>query len=137
MQVPGPIENLIASKTWRNPGAASLRKFLGLEVGYPDLELFEGLHTMRSVWSQLDTAGYPDDPNFCMSRQPLPINDQRLEFEQALFVAGATLPGEDVFVALNLQDNNNTLLVFDWREPIPTRWVPQSNLPILVELLSQ
>jgi hypothetical protein len=47
------------------------------------------------------------------------------------------VPGDDVFVAadLGLDDDDPGLLVFDWREPVPRRWVVVGTLSGFVEKL--
>ena len=106
----------------------------------PDLELFEELDMMLSVGGQID-AGYVDDPEFCMVRDESDLNapgDDRLVFNRALFIAVAKIPGDDVFVALDLRAGNDdpTVLVFDWRRPVPSRWVAVGLLSDFVASLS-
>jgi hypothetical protein len=143
MRKPFPEEviDAIASKVWRDPGPASLRQLLGEDLELPELELFEDVETMRRVAAQLEDAGYVDDPQFCMTHSPKPDAepcDPRLVFGDAIFVAGSKVPGDDVFVAIDLHDigNEPTVRVFDWRAEVPRRWVVVSKLREFVERLS-
>jgi hypothetical protein len=107
----------------------------------PNLELFESMDAMRGVSAQLDTDGYVDNPEFCMVRKQAGASvqhDQRLVFEDAIFVAGSTTPGDDVFVALDLRSDGDdpNLVVFDWRRSVPGRWIAVGRLSEFVRGLA-
>ncbi len=127
-QIPRVMSDALTSGTWCDPGPDVLRTLLGQDLDLPDLELYKDIATMRRVSGQLADAGYVDDPEFCMVRDDSGLGapgDERLVFESALFVGGSTVPGDDVFVALDLRGNHDDprVLVLDWRNPVPGRWV--------------
>jgi hypothetical protein len=69
----------------------------------------------------------------------LPEGDDRLVFEQALFIAGAVYPGDDVFVAVARPSADEDPLVFglDWERPVPHRWVRLMRLSAFVAGLAE
>ncbi len=139
-QLPRVISEAIATGTWQDPGPEALRGLLGHELELPDLELFKDFSLMRRISDQLDTAGYVDDPEFCIVREVELVaryDDPRLVFERALFIGGSTVPGDDVFVVLDLGRDSQALnvLVLDWRRSIPDRWVDVGALSVFVESL--
>ena len=126
--IPKEVIDAMAAVAWSDPGPAALRQLLGEDLELPDLELFEDTEVMERVAAQLDKAGYVDDPEFCMVRSREPGcegRDPRLVFEDALFIAGSKVPGDDVFVVIDLRGRNGEpeVRVFDWRAEVPRRWV--------------
>ena len=140
--LPRLISGALAAGTWRDPGSAGLRRALGDYPGLPDLHLFEQPEIMSDVARQLDASGYVDDPEFCLTRAAdlsEAGDDDRLVFDSALFIAGSVIPGDDVFVTLDLRSDheNPPVLVLDWTRPIPGRWVPVMRLNALVTGLTE
>ncbi len=138
--LPRVMSNAIAAGIWRNPGSLSVTAILGPQLCLPAMELFETPDVMFGVARQIARAGFVDDPEFCMVRHMADLgrNDQRLVFDRAVFVAGSTTPGDDVLVALDVRhedDDDPPVLVFDWRMPIPRRWVSIGRLSELLERL--
>jgi hypothetical protein len=137
-KLPKILIDAIDNGVWRDPGPNVLLDFFG--HGFAEMKLFEGVAAMYGIESQLNAAGYVDDPEFCMvrssTRTPL-AGDPRLVFGQALFIAGSTIPGDDTFVALSLIPENEDpqLLVFDWDEAVPNRWVAKGTLRQLISKL--
>lgn len=138
-ELPKPLLTAIANGDWKNREPEVLRHLF--ESDLPDLKLFEDVAEMERVASQLDAAGFVDDPEFCMVRnssQKSIDSDPRLVFENALFIAGSIVPGDDVFVAIDLTqaDSDPQLLIFDWNEAAPARWVVSGTLGRLIHGLS-
>lgn len=141
-EAPRIVTEAIADGVWRDPGPEALRRLLGGGLDLGELELFETLDTMHRVSEQLNAAGYVDDSEFCMthvSGAGIDDCDPRLVFEHALFIAGSTMPGDDVLVAVDLcsGDEDPTVLVFDWHKSIPRRWVVVGALREFVENLKR
>jgi len=136
LEIPKIVTNAMASGTWRNPGSDCLRRFLKCNPDCPDLQLFDSIEVMHSVWSQLDTAGYPDDPEFHMTRLRSHRDDKLVFDTHTVFIGDSIMAGEDVLIAVDSYDSSNTLQVFDWGEPITRRWVACGTLADLVEYLS-
>lgn len=135
--IPKVLEDSITGGIWHRSSPDALRRLLGEDM--PDLELFENIDAMRRVSDQLDSAGYVDDPEFCMVRKSVEVaDDPRLMFEQALFIGGAITPGDDVFVVAKLSSDmtDPPILVFDWARTIPNRWVRRGRLSELIRDLS-
>ena len=136
--LPRMMSKAIAAGIWRNPGTRSVSAILGAELDLPEMELFETVDVMLGVARQVSRA-FVDNPEFCMVRHQadLGINDRRLVFDRAVFVAGSTTPGDDVLVALDVRDeaHDPSVVVFDWRMPVPRRWVPVGKLSDLLERL--
>jgi hypothetical protein len=141
MAVPKLIADAIAAGTWRDCGPEVLRQLLGEDLELPDLQLFESAEAMRGVSVQLDSGGYVDDPQFCMVRREADLvmpGDVRLVFERALCIAGSTVPGDDVIVAVQVSNDEDdpNILVFDWRKPVPDRWIVRGRLSDFVQGLA-
>ncbi|MEM8607370.1 MAG: hypothetical protein AAGF92_09705 [Myxococcota bacterium] len=85
---------------------------------------------------QVDVAGWIADAAFCMVRTVDDLNgsdDTRLVFDDALFIGGSVMPGDDVLVAIDLnEDGDPPVFVFLWDNPIPSRWVHVGRLSRLL-----
>ena len=131
--IPRVLADAIAAGAWHDPGPDVLRTLLGKDLDLDDLELFEDAAMMRRVAGELDYYGYVEERQFCMVRDVSSLEgpgDRRLAFQSALFVGGSKMPGDDVFIALDLrgdQDDPN-VLVLDWRMPMPDRWIVTGSL---------
>jgi hypothetical protein len=105
-----------------------IRQILSRVPGLPQMNLFSSLDQMRHVARCVECGGYIDIPGFCMvlnERDRATGDDPRLVFSRSLFVAGSTIPGDDVFVvASDCLTGSQQIIVFDWERPIPFRWVP-------------
>jgi hypothetical protein len=140
VELPKSLLQAINNGVWRNPGPEKLRSILGEKLD--DLELFEDITAMERVARHLDDAGYVENQTFCMVRSANSFssaNDRRLVFERALFLGGSIIPGDDVFVAVHLADEDcdPELLVFDWEVPVPNRWVTKGTLQGLIDALAR
>lgn len=135
-RIPTALEAALSGGAWHNPGPDVLRAIFKLVGDLPDLQLYTELSTMVSVWNQVMQAGYVDDIQFCMVRKGSDLTsseDPRLVMEDAMFVGGSIMPGDDVLVALDLRrDEDPRLLVFDWSKAIPARWVEIGRLSEVV-----
>ena len=131
---PDILSDAMASGVWRNPGSERLCRLLNINV--PDLELFESKSYMLGVAKQLKAAGYVEDPEFCFrcrERERTLLGDPRLIFKQTLFIGGSTMPGDDVFIAVDLGDARDlTVYVFSWDRSVPSRWVATITLAELI-----
>jgi hypothetical protein len=140
---PSLLSEAISKGIWRDPGPfAMTRKVLTLNLDLPALQLFESYELMSSVHAQIRSGGYVEDPKFCMVKQSnskTHDRDHRLNLESALFIAGSIVPGDDVFVALDLDSDKNDpdVLIFDWRKPVPDRWIKVMTLRQLINKLSR
>jgi hypothetical protein len=139
---PKLISDAIANGVWRTPRLGTLRSLVGHGLELPDLELFEEIDTMQRVSDQLNASGYVEDSEFCMRRTAgfgTEDLDPRLVFEDALFIAGSAVPGDDVFVAADLRSDSEDpeILVFDWNRPVPQRWIVVGTLSELIEMLGR
>lgn len=130
------IKQAMKRGVWTDPGPAAMRLLLGENLDLPDMKLFTSLDTMDSVLAQL-YGGYVDIPEFCMVRTPSSSSDQRLALSENVILASSVVPGDDVFVAAGTElDSSQTLVrVFDWRRPLPDRWVVACTLARFVERL--
>jgi hypothetical protein len=140
--LPRVLTAAISKGIWQDPGPNVINKVLGVNLDLPELKLFESYELMSNVHAQIRSGGYVEDPEFCMiEKTSLEANDidSRLNFERALFVAGSIVPGDDVFVVLDLDsdENNPNVLVFDWRKSIPERWVKVMTLMQLINKLEE
>ena len=133
-KIPKILVDSFANGNWKQVSPNVLRRCLGEELD--DLKLFENLDMMRHASADLDHGGYVDDPEFCMARkQDIGLDDPRLEFARALFIGGSIIPGDDVFVAIRLEDSEEydpSVLVLDWRNSAPNRWTKRGNLSDLI-----
>jgi hypothetical protein len=137
---PTILTKAISNGKWRDPGPNVINNILGADLDLPELQLFESFELMNNVYLQIRSGGYVEDPEFCLVEQLNSKNsgsDPRLNLERALFIGGSTIPGDDVFVVLDLDsdENNPNVLVFDWRKPIPERWVKTMTLIQLINKL--
>ena len=130
------IESL-STGTWKPVAPNVVRRCLGDDLD--DLKLFESVYDMELISGTLESAGYVDQPGFCMTRE---VNrsseDPRLEFPRALFIAGSIMPGDDVFVAIRREDFDEydpPVLVFDWRKKAPHRWTERGRLSELINCI--
>lgn len=134
-RIPRILIDAHAKGTWKQVPPGVLRRCLGDDLD--DLELFESVDVMFQISSQLDKAGYVDDPEFCMRRDhDSDGRDERLDFSHALFLGGAIVPGDDVFIAIirsSFEDDDPPALVFDWQKSIPRRWTVRGKLSELIE----
>ncbi len=132
--IPQVLADALAQGAWKNVSPDVLRRCLGDELD--NLQLYENTGVMLRLSTNLDEAGYVDDPQFCMKRESKPAStDPRLVFQRALFIGGSVVPGDDVFVAVEQQDSENydpTVLVFDWRKEVPCRWTDRGKLSELI-----
>lgn len=115
--------------SFKSPDPDFLRRHFGGNV--PEMKLFGDIDKMEEVANQLDAAGYVEDPEFCMVREPqILADDCRLVFERALFIAGSIVPGDDVFIAVDLgsEEEDPPVFVFDWDRNVPERWVKKEHL---------
>ena len=138
--LPAVLSEAITNGTWRDPGPSVMNKVLGANLGLPELQLFESSELMSNVHEQIRIGGYVEDPEFCLIDQLVSKqndSDPRLNLENALFIAGSIVPGDDVFVVLDLgsEENNPNVLVFDWRKPVPERWIKVMTLVQLINKL--
>ncbi|MEL6895596.1 MAG: hypothetical protein AAFP90_05780 [Planctomycetota bacterium] len=133
--IPKVLVDFLADESWSEISPDDLRRCLGSELD--DLQLYESVELMLQVSANLDSAGYVDDPEFCMTReQGLAPDDPRLEFPRALFIGGSTVPGDDVFVAIQQEDSEDydpPVLVLDWRKEVPSRWTERGKLSELLD----
>lgn len=142
ISLPKCVSEAMASGRWRNPSPAALRRALGEDLDLPDLELFESTGVMCQVADQVARGGYVDDPEFCMVWSGSALDgadDSRLVFPHALFVGGSVVPGDDVFVVLDLRGGHDdpNVLVLDWHKPIPHRWVVAGTVNNVIDRLSE
>ncbi len=140
--IPKVLSDALADETWRDPGPDGMRALLGQDLDLDDLELFKDVETMRRVTDELDHYGKIDHPEFCMVRDADGLcgpDDKRLVFQSTLFVGGSVIPGDDVFVALDLRGDPDDpgVLVLDWRKSAPDRWVRVGPLSDLVAGLAK
>ncbi|MBN1546451.1 MAG: hypothetical protein JW902_07320 [Syntrophaceae bacterium] len=134
------LKDAIAHEEWKNPGYKALKILLDLGENEAKLMLFETREIMETVNQQLDAAGYVDDPEFCMIRdisERHGLDDPRLIYSQALFIGGATSPGEDVLLAVDVSkpSDEQTVFWFDWSRKIPHRWKPIMSLSSFLDAL--
>jgi hypothetical protein len=139
-EIPRVLAEAIRDGSWHDPGPDALRALLYSVRDLPELELFEDSDIMSSVWAQIDVGGYVEDPECCMVRNTTSVSDAgdvRLVFEKAIFVGGSTVPGDDVFLALDLRSDADhpTMYIFDWNRPVPDRWVAWGRLSSFLEKL--
>jgi len=95
---------------------------------------------MLRIHEQLDSAGYVDDPEFCMVRRRGDLSgpsDQRLVYYEALFIGASKFPGDDVLLAIDLSGDStdHNVLWFDWSRMRPGRWVRVTLLSSLIEAI--
>lgn len=132
--IPTILVDAVAEGSWKNVSPDVLRRYLGDELD--DLQLYENTDVMLRLSANLEEAGYVDDPQFCMTREKESVSDDpRLKFHSALFIGGSVVPGDDVFVAIELQDAaeyDPPVLVFDWRKKVPHRWSVRRKLSELI-----
>jgi hypothetical protein len=130
----------IASNLWHDPGPSELRRLFHRVADLPNLKLYTTVSTMESARSQLDDAGYVDDPEFCLARNAAALSgpgDSRLSFEDTVFLGGAVAPGDDVLIALDAREDVDDpyVFVFDWSKSLPHRWVQVGSLSYLIDAL--
>lgn len=139
-EIPSMLKDAIIRGTWKSPHPDILRRCLG--EGLPDMKLFEELDVIRNMPERLHAAGYIDDPEFCFctgrDATVASSDDPRLSFECALFLGGSVVPGDDVFVAADLSTDpcDPTVVVFDWEQTVPNRWMRRGDLGNLLRKLS-
>jgi hypothetical protein len=134
------LEKAMIHGDWKNPGSEALRMLLGLREDADELELYETREMMEHIGRQLDTAGYVDDPTFCMIRDLSAregSNDPRLIYSQALFIGGSIWPGDDVLLAVDVSKpcEEQTVFWFDWSRKSPHRWKPIMSLSSFLDAL--
>jgi len=133
LRAPKILVDSIENGTWKSVSPDTLRRCLGEELD--DLQLFEGLPFMYLIAENLDHAGFVDHPEFCMTRARTKMNDPRLDFSRALFIGGSIVPGDDVFIAIQLEEFEEydpPVLVLDWRRSAPDRWAERGKLSDLI-----
>jgi hypothetical protein len=140
--LPRMLSEAISKGIWRDSGSDASSKVFGVSLDLPELQLFESYESIRNVHEQIRSGGYVEDPEFCMVKQltsKTNNSDPRLNFERAIFIAGSIVPGDDIFVVLDLDSDKNDpdVLVFDWRKPIPDRWVKVMTLMQLINKLDK
>lgn len=137
-EIPRILADSMANGSWKNVSPNVLRRCLGEELD--DLQLFESIFEMQHVFDQLDYSGIFDLPGFCMTREDsIELNDPRLEYSRALFIGGSVIPGDDVFVAIRLEDYKEydpPVLVLDDRKHPPNRWRQRGRLSDLIKGIS-
>lgn len=80
--MPKMLIDALADGSWKNVSPDVLRRCLGDELD--DLQLFESTSVMKRLATNLEEAGYVDDPQFCMTREQLSSSDDpKLEFPRA------------------------------------------------------
>jgi len=132
-RIPDTLSDSIMKGNLKSLDTDFLRRHFGGNL--PAMKLFGDIDTMEAVADQLDAAGYVDDPEFCMARETTALtDDRRLIFERALFIAGSIVPGDDVFIAVDLgsQEVDPPVFVFDWDRNVPERWVKREHLSELL-----
>jgi hypothetical protein len=133
-QAPRILREAIENGKWRSVSPDTLRGCLGGDLD--DLRLLEGLQVMSLFSANLDHAGYVDHPAFCMTRKlEVSKDDPRLSFHRALFIGCSTIPGDDVFIAIQKEESEEYdpwVLVLDWREESPNRWTQRGRLSELI-----
>lgn len=138
-KLPKILNDAIAQGVWKNPRPDVLRNIFGNDL--PDMELFKNTTMMKNVKKHLDIYGYVDDPQFCIVRKidlSQPHNDPRLVFEYALFLGGSIMPGDDIFIATDLKYKDDPkILLFDWEQVIPNRWIEKGTLQDLLKELKK
>lgn len=132
--LPRLLIDSIADGSWKHVSADVLRRCLGSDLD--DLELYTTLDRMLWMFATLDNAGFVDDPEFCMTREHhLESEDPRLVYPRALFIGASTVPGDDMFVAIQQEDCEEydpPVLVLDWRKDVPARWTARGKLSELI-----
>lgn len=132
--IPTILVDALADGSWKNVSPDVLRRCLGDDLD--DLQLYGNTDVMVRLSANLEEGGYVDDPQFCMTREKESVSDDpRLKFHSALFIGGSVIPGDDVFVAIELQDAaeyDPSVLVFDWRMKAPHRWSVRGKLSELI-----
>jgi hypothetical protein len=77
--MPKMLIDALADGSWKNVSPDVLRRCLGDELD--DLQLFESTSVMKRLATNLEEAGYVDDPQFCMTNCLLPTI-QSLNFHE-------------------------------------------------------
>ena len=133
--IPKILVDSLADESWSHASPDVIRRCLGDELD--DLQLYESVELMQQVSANLDSAGYVDDTEFCMTRKKIIASkDPRLEFPRALFIGGSTVPGDDVFIAIeqgNFEESDPPVLVLDWGKEVPFRWTGRGKLSDLIQ----
>ena len=136
--VPRILTEAIETSVWRDPGWSTLKRLLRLETENCPLELLATVERMHHVREQLH-AVYLPLPWFCLAEtsEEVAHGDSRLPLDNALIIGASTLPGDDVFLALDLRNAESELHVlwYDWSAPEPDRWKPTVPLAMLIEKL--
>lgn len=140
MSLPRVLAKAILNGVWRDPGPNEFNKIIGENYNLPELQLFESYELMCSIHEQIRSGGYVDDSEFCMVEKPdlkAKDSDPRLNFGRALFIAGSVVPGDDVFLVVDLDSDENdpSVLILDWYRPVPERWVEVMKLTKLINML--
>jgi hypothetical protein len=139
LRVPELLTDAVASGAWRDPGPETLRRVFHHVANLPDLELFADVATMQGVGQQVSQAGFAEIDDFCMVRKASELagtEDPRIALDSSLFLGGSIVPGDDVFVVLDLRDaEDGQVLVFDWEREVPRRWVAVGSLRRVLEAL--
>ncbi|MFO7562777.1 MAG: hypothetical protein R6X02_09065 [Enhygromyxa sp.] len=139
---PQLLQDSLAAGIWLDPGPEILKKLLDLDNAESNLELFESRHAMEQIGTTLDSSGYVDDPEFCMVRSSaarVGVADPRLVYTDAVFVGGSRVPGDDVFLAIDVSqpEREQSILWFDWSRTPPGRWIPLMRLAVFLERLKE
>ena len=94
---------------------------------------------MKLMSKDLNKASFVDDPQMCITRdEKAASGDPRLEFPRALFIAVSTEIGDDVLLAMRMEESDEydpPVLIFDWREKVPYRWTEQGKLSELINCI--
>lgn len=133
LKAPKILVDSIGNGNWKPVSPDVLRRCLGSDLD--DLRLFQGLEEMHLIAENLQHAGFVDHPEFCMTRGRTNQSDPRLDFDQALFIGGSIIPGDDVFVAIQQKEFDEydpPVLVLDWNKVAPNRWSERGKLSELI-----
>lgn len=141
-RIPRIVVKAIEDGSWCETAPGTLQYLLRPVVdGLPEIELFRSAEVMCAVSYRVADPCYVDDPEFCMldpTRVRSGKADPRLDVASAIFIAGSVVPGDDVFVALDLRHNvaDPDVFVFDWSKTVPRRWVSAGQVSSLVRSLA-
>jgi hypothetical protein len=128
----GAIETAIHANEWEDPGPRELAAALGVRADFDELELFRTIEDMLLV-ARILVDHFVDLPQFCMVRSATDRDgpeDPRLAVEAAVIIAGSKVPGDDVFVAVDVNTDpaDFAIKVLDWSKRVPERWTTVTSL---------
>jgi hypothetical protein len=137
LRVPRQIEDAISSGVWHSPNWDDLRPILGLPEDACQLTLFSDRTHMFHVMN-LVKKNYLEPWFFMVEKSSEITSSNQLVWEECIFIGGNVIPGDDIFLVIDLRQSDDRLdVLWDYSSgPGPSVWRKLVTLDALLEGLT-